>query len=228
MAQKATDATDAQDVDAEHSNPDPSWPTFEYSGDDEITRDPRLQPEPGVYAVPDDGSRSDMIDAIKYVSTAEEAAEAIVTDEPDHSIAMSIVQGDLPRVGDLPDGQDPDDDTADALMSDVTPTEAAETGPDTDETAPAGDGDAGGEDPAGDVNERIQELGDTHWEIGVALSNATDGLTIRELVKDHVATKKPWTQRCARDLCNANLVEREKDGRAYVYRMKPLGPSDAE
>jgi hypothetical protein len=195
MAQKATDATDA---DAENSNPDPSWPTFEYSGENEIGLvDPRLQPEPGVYAVPDDGSRSDMIDAIKYVSTAEEAAEAITTDEPDHSIAMSIVQGDLPRVGDLPD-----------------------------ETEPA-DGDGDGEDHE-TAAKRGEDFGDTHWEIAEAISSAPDGLTIRELVEDHVETKKPWTQRCARDLCNADLVEREKDGRAYVYRMKPVVFSDDE
>ena len=115
----------------------------------------------------------------------------------------------------------PDQALTNTLMDQATATQAAETGPDTDGT------DAG-EDQEDDVTERIKDLGESHWAVAQALSSAPDGLTIRQLVEDHVDTKKPWTQRCARDLCDADVAEREKDGRAYVYSMKPVGAAIPE
>ena len=101
-------------------------------------------------------------------------------------------------------------DTVTDAMSDATPTTAANVGPtidDTDDTDQLDDADI------------ADDLGDTHWDVAEAISSADGGLTIRQLVEEYVDTKKPWTQRCARDLCDAGLVRRERDGRAYVYRM---------
>ena len=87
-----------------------------------------------------------------------------------------------------------------------------------------------GEDTQDDTDDTDQlddadmtdDLGDTHWDVAEAISSADGGLTIRQLVEEHVETKKPWTQRCARDLCDAGIVRRERDGRAYVYHMATI------
>jgi hypothetical protein len=195
-----------------------AWPTFEYDADTNGPP-PAISVQPGTYAVPTDGSAEELIQAIKQVSTAAEAAD-MLDGHRAREVALVIETAGLPRVGDLGVTQDEqavtdggtDTDTVTAAMSDPTPTTAADAGP----TIDADDTDDTDQLDAADI---AADLGDTHWDVAEAISSADGGLTIRQLVEEHVDTKKPWTQRCARDLCDAGLVRRERDGRAYVYHM---------